>query len=479
MKIRIISLLYLLVSVQQAVASDQNTLKIAMLGFGGRAQDILYNCLKEAEQDCIIKIVAVCDNNARASFDFYVNALLKRRKNEGEETKQNFKLMMDNVQYYPDTQEGLQKLFENHPTMDRIIIASSNDRHLPHLTSALKLSDCKYIFLEKPIFRNLREFTQFSADIKGRDLYVGLSLRYAAMAKIAADLFVQYKSELGQLQKIRSWEHVNFAHALTILMMNWRRFKDQSGGLLLEKSVHDLDLALFFMQAAGEEPCELLVKTETSHEFFKKSRHQEILSRLLQDKELRAEADAWDNVAFQRIIPFHHDNSGAIDWTATMDAFFKDFPEDDTLQVSNIIPDRHKVKAIIQTRRGSTIDFELQVKLNDFARKTDRGTHFTFEHGDAVVDIEQGKMRITKNDTQVVQEFDLQVNNASHGGGDKYVAKTILGSLPEEHTKAMFNDLAVQLSTVIGLVSEDQAMRGSSSETRITAMNGQWLIHDI
>lgn len=476
---RFMSLLCLFTSITCLAASDQRTLQVAVLGLGGRAQDILYNCLKEAGQDCAIKVVAICDDHAQASFDAYLEALLKRRAHESEEIKQRFNLMMKDAHYYPDTPEGIQQLFEQHPTIDRVIIASSNDRHLPHLMQTLQLSDCKHIFLEKPIFRNLEEFTQFNTDIHDRSLYIGLVLRYAPMAKIAADLLAQHKAELGQLQQVRSWEHVNFAHALTIIMMNWRRFKDQSGGLLLEKSVHDLDLALFFMQAVDEVPHTLHVTTETSHEFFKKSRHQEILSALLQNKELREKADFWEHVAFQRTIPFCHDEKGSVDWKATLDAFFKDFPEDDALPTSNIIPDRHTVRASMQTTKGSTIDFELHVRLNNFAKTTERGTHFIFEHGNIIIDIEEGNMKIINNRTQQTEEVDLKVNKASHGGGDRYVAQTILGTLPEGNTKTMFHDPAVQLSTVLGLVSEHQAVHPGIQETMITAMNGQWHIQHV
>ena len=49
-----------------------------------------------------------------------------------------------------------------------------------------------------------------------------------------------YKEQLGTLKKVQSWDLLNFSHALTIIMMNWRRYRSLSGGLLIEKSIHDL-----------------------------------------------------------------------------------------------------------------------------------------------------------------------------------------------------------------------------------------------
>lgn len=177
--------------------------------------------------------------------------------------------------------------------------------------------------------------------------------------------------------------------------------------------------------------------------------------------------------------PFCYDAQGAVDWKETLEGFFKDFPEDDQLQQSNIICDRHKVKAIIETVCGKTVDFELDLKLNDFNKVTKRGTRFVFEHGDAVIDFETGKMSITKkNAEQQTQEFDLKTSGLMHAGGDACIAQTVLGTLPEGHTKAMFDDNAVQLATLMGLVSEDQAARNSMQPTRIQAVNGKWVIQD-
>lgn len=486
MNIRLCALLCVILSAWhiagvQDVTAQKKVFKVAMLGFGGRAQGLLRDFLRECPENTTIQVVAVCDDNAQASFDFFVNKALPNWRHADEAQINAFKQAVDGAVYYADNKEDIQRLFAQHKDIDQVVIASSNDRHFEHLSAALSSSACKRILVEKPLFRNLSEWEQFNAqaDTSGATIHVGLSLRYSPIARIAGELLATHAPELGTLEKIRSWEHVNFGHALTIIMMNWRRFKDQSGGLLLEKSIHDLDLFVWFMQAAGYTPQAMTISTQSAHEFFKKSRHQEMLAKLLEDQELRQSCDRWESIPFKRIVPFCYDAHGAVDWKGTLEGFFKDFPQDDQLQQSNIIPDRHKVQAIIETLCGKKIDFELDLKLNDFQKVTKRGTRFVFEHGDAVIDFESGIMSITKkNSEQQTQEFDLKISGLMHAGGDACIAQTVLGTLPEGHVKAMFNGNAVQLATLMGLVSEDQAARNSMQPTRIQDVNGKWTIQD-
>ena len=69
-------------------------------------------------------------------------------------------------------------------------------------------------------------------------------------------------------------------------MMNWRRYISLSGGFLFDKSIHDLDLALFFLQSLNINPEVINIKTETAHNLFKKSKKQTIIDQILNNQEL-------------------------------------------------------------------------------------------------------------------------------------------------------------------------------------------------
>ena len=65
---------------------------------------------------------------------------------------------------------------------------------------------------------------------------------------------------------------------------------------------------------------------------------------------------------------------------------------------SDIIPDTHFVRANIHTTSGDSVEFDLELKLNDFALETNRGCRLTFENGEVEVDMQSSKMRIQIKD---------------------------------------------------------------------------------
>ncbi|MCI5051622.1 MAG: Gfo/Idh/MocA family oxidoreductase [Simkaniaceae bacterium] len=453
---------------------SNETIDVAIFGLGGRAQDVLVECLKIRETtQKDVRVVAVCDNKAKDSYNFYINNRLLLKKNIDVE---GFKAMFQGVKVYPDSKEGINQLLANHPNVDQIFVTSANYRHNDHLKAALAHSKCKKYYIEKPIFKTLDDYSSSQFERSDAEMLVGLPLRYSHMTRIATAELKKYKNALGRLRQVRSKEHVNFAHGLTIIMMNWRRYQSWSGGLLLEKSVHDLDLALHFMAAVDEIPQSLEIMTTFGHEFYKKSNKKKILNRLLSDETLRKGTERWDRVAWERAVNFSYDKEGKIDWPSTMDAFFEEFPADDDFTNSDIIPDHSTLSALIETEDRNRIDFALDVKLDRFSQSTDRGTHFDFEYGEVIIDIERrGKMYVMLEGEDTI-EIELTGATTSHAGGDTYVAHAILGTLPEGQHFATFNDPSVQLSTVMGLVSEYQVSNNSQERIRLEREGAHWSV---
>lgn len=454
--------------IQTNEPSDE--LRIAIFGFGGRAQDVLTECVQlQQETGKTIRVVAICDDHAKESYDFYIKNRLP------VELKADYARIFESKRTYPDTEEGIQALLDNHPNVDRIFITSPNSRHATHLQAVLDRSRCKNIYLEKPLFRTIEEFSQFNRNLGDRNIQVGLTLRSAKITSLAAEHLKTYASSLGKLRKVRSWEHVNFGHGLSIIMMNWRRYISLSGGLLIEKSVHDLDLACFFMEAVGVYPQSIDITTHAQHNFYKKSNKQLIINKLLTDSNVRKSAEPWDRVPWQRVINFSYDSRQQIDWEETMHHFFEKFPEDDDFSGSDIIPDTHTVHSHIKTTSGDTLEFELDLKLNGFATQTERGCRLSFENGEVEIDMESSKMQVHIKNRPLL-EINLNTRGIRHAGGDVYVAHGILGTLPQGSLAAQFSDPSVQISSVMGLVSEYQALHHISHASKIEFTGGRWKI---
>lgn len=446
-----------------------NELQVAIFGLGGRAQEVLVECVRlEQETGKSIRVVAICDDHAKESYDFYVKNRLPR------ELTAPYARVFESENIYPDTEEGIAALLENHPDVDRVFITSPNNRHAIHLQAVLDGSQCKNIYIEKPLFRTIEEFSHFNHNLGDRNIQVGLTLRSAKITSVAVEHLKTYKSSLGKLRKVHSWEHVNFGHGLSIIMMNWRRYTSLSGGLLIEKSVHDLDLACFFMEAVDVHPKSVSITTDARHDFYKKSNKQLIADRLLTDSDVRNCAERWDRFPWQRVVNFSYDNQHKIDWQETMNHFFEEFPEDDNFDASDIIPDTQRVRTQIQTTSGDTVAFDLDLKLNGFATQSERGCRLSFEKGEVEIDMQNSKMQVLIKDKPAL-EIDLNMRGMGHAGGDVYVAHGILGTLPPGSFKAQFSDPSVQLSSMMGLVSEYQALHSLADPLQITMTEGRWV----
>ncbi len=449
-------------------SESSNELHVAIFGFGGRAQDILTECLQlHKETGVSIYVDAICDDHVTESFDFYIKNRLPK------ELTSEYSQIFESKQIYPDTKEGVSSLLANHPNVDKIFITSPNNRHAAHLHAVLDQSTCKEIYLEKPLFRTIEEFSQFNHNLGDRNIQVGLTLRSAKITRLVAEYLKKYKSSLGKLKKVHSWEHVNFGHGLSIIMMNWRRSISQSGGFLIEKSVHDLDLACFFMGSVDIHPKSISIQTDTGHNFYKKSNKNLITNTLLSDTDVRKCAEQWDKVPWQRAINFSYDSYNRINWKSTMNHFFEEFPNDDDFYESDIIPDTHMVHTVIQTTDGDSIEFDLDLKLNGFSIHTERGCRLSFENGEVEVDMESSKMHVRINADPVI-EIDLKTRGIPHAGGDMHVARGILGTSHDGNSTAQFSDPSVQISSVIGLISEYQALYNIKKPLHIEMINSLW-----
>ncbi len=126
--------------------------------------------------------------------------------------------------------------------LDLLMIGSPNFMHLDHLRTALR-SDVRYIFCEKPIVTSEEETFELLSLLKEHGgvnrVLVGLVLRYSPLY---TELQKSLKSgQIGRVVSIEAAEHIGPYHG-SFFMRDWRRYAKNSGGFMLEKCCHDLDL---------------------------------------------------------------------------------------------------------------------------------------------------------------------------------------------------------------------------------------------
>lgn len=124
--------------------------------------------------------------------------------------------------------------------LDGVVIATPNHLHLEPALEAMKRGMA--VALEKPIAHNAdacRQLLACKRKHNGRVL-VGFVMRSAPFYKQARQWI-----EDGRVGEISTIQADEIVHLLTVGVMfrsPWRRFKDMSGGSLLEKCCHDMDM---------------------------------------------------------------------------------------------------------------------------------------------------------------------------------------------------------------------------------------------
>lgn len=125
---------------------------------------------------------------------------------------------------------------------DLLIVGSPNFLHLEHLHLALQ-SNAPHIFAEKPLVISIEETMELARLIAAHDgvnrMIVGLVLRYSPLYRALKS--VQVDDLLGEVMSIEASEHIAPYHG-SFFMRDWRRETKVSGGFMLEKCCHDLDL---------------------------------------------------------------------------------------------------------------------------------------------------------------------------------------------------------------------------------------------
>ncbi|TYC68947.1 Gfo/Idh/MocA family oxidoreductase [Stappia sp. BW2] len=137
--------------------------------------------------------------------------------------------------------ETLQDML-NGEALDMLMIGSPNHMHIGHLRTALK-SSVPYIFTEKPVVISEAETFELLDLMRRHEgmqrLMIGLVLRYAPLYRMLKE--AQAKGHLGKIVSIEASEHIAPYHG-SFFMRDWRRYEKFSGGFMLEKCCHDLDL---------------------------------------------------------------------------------------------------------------------------------------------------------------------------------------------------------------------------------------------
>ena len=137
-------------------------------------------------------------------------------------------------------------------TPDLLFVGSPNHLHLEHIRQGLEAG--ARVFTEKPVVTT-REDTFALADLlakHGADrVLVGLVLRYSQHMRDMRDVLAS--GAVGPITSIEASEYIVPSHG-AFFMRDWRRHTNYSGGFMLEKCCHDLDI---YNMVTGSRPVQV------------------------------------------------------------------------------------------------------------------------------------------------------------------------------------------------------------------------------
>ena len=143
-----------------------------------------------------------------------------------------------------DTPQGYAELSDmlKSEKLDMLLVGSPNMLHLDHLRLALE-TDIPYIFTEKPVVSSEAHTYELLTAMQKNDgqqrIMIGMVLRYSPLYTLVKQ--AQQAGQLGNIISIEAAEHIAPYHG-SFFMRDWRRYSAYSGGFMLEKCCHDLDL---------------------------------------------------------------------------------------------------------------------------------------------------------------------------------------------------------------------------------------------
>ena len=403
--------------------------RVAIFGCGGRIISLINNEISN-ELHSKFKIVAIYDTN----FNQVMNQL--------DDTYMNFKKIIadSNTKIYTENDDtGEEKVYTEND-FDVSIIASRNDKHYKSLILANKYD--KHIFCEKPITHTIEQINSLLDAFKTRKdnlfFQTGLVLRYSQICHESK----KYLSQIGQLIKVDGCELLNIGHGGQIIMKNWRRHKSTSGGLGLEKCVHDYDMIFHFIESVfGIAINYVRVQSVAENTFWIPSRKDEIMDKIESDPELYDSYHRWDNRTFQRVV------------------------DDPFEESTDLIPDQQHV--LFMVGKDAKIPVNFEISTGSFRTKTERWYDFYGTKGHChinMIDLEitlelykEGTLEVTSSQMILLKN---EASADSHAGGDYYVMQTLINLMSNSKIDEIVTfDEAIR-STIIGCLAEKSINEG-------------------
>jgi predicted dehydrogenase len=215
-----------------ANASPNNTVNYGMIGTGTEGCTLLKFLATIPEGRCL------------ATCDIY---------------SPNLKKGVETIGSNPQTYEDYRQMLER-KDLDAVMVVTPLNLHAQMVVDALSAG--KHVFVEKTMYFKEEEGDQIRKEVEEHPkqvLQVGLQRRSSALYQVAMEMI--RKGALGKVMFVRANWHRNSNWRRPVpdpkfeRLINWRMYREYSGGLLAELASHQLDVGNW---AIGAEPASVV-----------------------------------------------------------------------------------------------------------------------------------------------------------------------------------------------------------------------------
>lgn len=322
---------------------------------------------------------------------------------------------------------------------DAVMVTTPDHTHYEIVMAATR--NGKHVFCEKPMaleYAHCRDM-QRSAEANGVILMLGFCLRYNNLYRKAKELIAA-----GQIGKVRMVVAVDSVERGSAYFFHgWHRLRRNSGGLLLQKAVHSLDIINWLVDSdpvsvtalgsldvfGGDQPndkcCAECADKSTCPEFIDTVRGY---SDYLKDNVIRRtdkcvfakEIDILDNEA----MLIHYANGAKVSFTECH--FTPDYQREFTF-----IGDRGKLEIV------------------DFYCRNGVGAP-------------RHHLRISQRHTLTVTDLTVQLGEGGHGGGDQQMLIDFIEVLQGKRSQVLANGRTGVISTALAEAAEKSVISGQT-----------------
>lgn len=373
--------------------------KIALIGTGGRS--LSYATAYQQRDD--IDITALADPNPT-----HRNTIATRAN------------LASTYAEYDDWHDMLREQTD----LDGVVICSPNHLHAEHAIGCLERG--LPIALEKPLAPSKSDCEKIIAAERanaGRTL-IGFVLRSAPFYAKIHELTTQ--GLIGRIVSIQADELPGVGVTSVMNRSPWRRYRDKSGGSMLEKSCHDLDLLNWMMDCYP-----VSLTSYGNRQIF------------VTDPEL---PETCDECHLQTACPYYnptrssHEDEG--------EEILHQFIREDDRCIYNIDKDVLDVQTLnIEYQSGALCTFTLN--FHAMGPRAGRNFHAVGTQGRIWGNLHDAQVHLYRNGPGKEEIFDASGDGTGHGGGDALHAYELITMMNDPTYRPQQNAFAGYLSAVM------------------------------